>query len=344
MKALVIALLVTSTLAYNEVSKKDSTLNHFHPHKHGGRKVKHGHKKNQTHDGTSYAKYCFTPSSCAERDCGEGVFRGDYKFSSLMEINDVIVSSTWYQNKLTKALEGYTGLTLNHVFPCMYALALSHTGFLPSTMQVCLKTGRVPAGTARDDITKGLGMYHFDRISVGGMNSAPSFNLDKEEKCMAFIDVNILRSSHFLVHLKNIAQTSLVPGLVQTMGFDLAEARNEPDDCGPTNTVFRKPDLSNATQYKDHNPCHCPKKKLKDCPNRCQMLYPICYAMKYLDVLLHQSSGVPSSNEIGVFSGIPKEFILGIVSLGDNPSGNTFPFAKVDGTELRDVVGKTFLS
>merc|ERR1711879_620410 len=51
----------------------------------------------------------------------------------------------------------------------------------------------------KDDMCKGLGYYHFCRVSAGTMSNGPNFNLADTESVMFFIDPEVLSTHHFIV-------------------------------------------------------------------------------------------------------------------------------------------------
>ena len=110
-------------------------------------------------------------------------------------------------------------MTLNHVAPKSFYDDVSSAGLLPSTAQVCLRYGQV-SGAGKDDITKGIGYYHFNRISVGNMCAAPNFPL-APGKVEYFLSPLVLFDRHFIACSGNIAKNDdqTCPGKMESRDF-----------------------------------------------------------------------------------------------------------------------------
>ena len=141
------------------------------------------------------------------------------RMATLWEINSWVTSQDWYKEAVTSVIRDFPEMTLNHVAPQGFYDGNEKAGLLPSTAQVCLRHGQV-GGAGKDDITKGIGYYHFNRISVGTMTSAPNFPL-ATGKVEYFISPLILFDRHFIACDGNIAKNDdrSCPGKMEAMNL-----------------------------------------------------------------------------------------------------------------------------
>merc|ERR1712157_80178 len=109
-------------------------------------------------------------------------------------------------------------LTLNHVNGPATLEGLKSSGSLSAPAIECI-LGHGISHLDKDDIRKGIGYYHFNRISAGTMAGAPNFNLDKYSDVMFFIDPQVLLNHHFIICKGNVARSSKAdaPGKLDSM-------------------------------------------------------------------------------------------------------------------------------
>ena len=136
------------------------------------------------------------------------------RFAKLWEINSWITSQDWYIDAVTAIIREFPKMTLNHVAQSSHYDENEKAGLLPTTAQVCLRYGNVD-GAGPDDIRAGLGYYHFNRISVATMTSAPNFPL-VPGKVEYFVSPLILFERHFIACGGNIAMNHKCPGKMES--------------------------------------------------------------------------------------------------------------------------------
>ena len=143
------------------------------------------------------------------------------RFAKLWKINTWVTSQDWYKDAVTAIIREFPEMTLNHVAGAGFYNGNEKAGLLPSTAQVCLRYGKV-GGAGNDDIKSGIGYYHFNRISVATMTSAPNFPL-VAGKVEYFISPLILLERHFIACDGNIAKNrpSTCPGKMESRDFNL---------------------------------------------------------------------------------------------------------------------------
>lgn len=156
-------------------------------------------------------KYCRKAATCATRGaCCEVLKNFPDRMGKLFEINDWIIAQPWWKAGVDEIIAANPGLAFNHVAPASYYSGNAVSEHLPSTAQVCAKDGKV-GGAGKDDITKGIGYYHFNRINVGRYCSAPNFPL-VAGKIMYVTCPSVLYTHSFIICSGNIAKRDDCPG------------------------------------------------------------------------------------------------------------------------------------
>ena len=149
------------------------------------------------------------------KDCCKSVRRNRTKDGGSLGGKQLDHIADLVARRRREILEKYPDTTLNHVAARGFYEGNKRAGLLPSTAQVCLRYGTV-GGAGKDDITKGIGYYHFNRVSVGNMCAAPNFPLSPG-KLQYFIDPSILFDRHFIVCKGNIALTDCMMDKLESL-------------------------------------------------------------------------------------------------------------------------------
>lgn len=130
------------------------------------------------------------------------------RFLTLEELDAHIVQHCVYQDAVMNIISMMSAknLTLNHVNGIQALENMTgNDGLLPPALECMLGRG-VDAKLDKNDICKGLGYYHFNRISAGTMSNAPNFNLNHRSPLMFFIDPHVLSTHHFIACKGNTAK------------------------------------------------------------------------------------------------------------------------------------------
>lgn len=141
------------------------------------------------------------------------------RFNTLEKLDAYIVQHWKYKDAVTNVISSMVEhkLTLNHV-SCVQAVKdLNENGSLRPPALGSMP-GRLVSDLDKDDICKGLGYYHFNRISAGTMRIGPNFTLTNQSRVMFFIDPRVLFQHHFIACKGNAAHESAekCPGKLQT--------------------------------------------------------------------------------------------------------------------------------
>lgn len=141
------------------------------------------------------------------------------RIPTLEELDSYVVQHAEYQAAVMIVIKLMVdkNLTLNHVNSQQALLHLQQSQTLRAPAFE-YAFGHTACNLDRDDLCKGLGYYHFNRISVGTMSNGPSFNLSNESHIMLFIDPHVLSKRHFIACQGNAAKLSLekCPGRLHT--------------------------------------------------------------------------------------------------------------------------------
>jgi len=131
------------------------------------------------------------------------------RFDTLQGLDAFVVQSSEYQDAVANVIDMMVErkLTLNHVNCHQSFTELSECGSLRPPAFQCMLGHRV-SELDHNDICRGLGYYHFDRVSAGTMTNSPNFVLNQEGSVMFFIDPHVLTKHHFIACKGNTAKES----------------------------------------------------------------------------------------------------------------------------------------